>query len=166
MWMQTAHRTDIERVWVNFTNSDGQTITAHYPVVKFVKDSNNSSIGTNEAATRPSIFGYAGIGGGAFIGLAYEDVANNDVGIAQVYGYHESVLIAPLNGAVTIRCGHALTYDLTTVGCNSVGADVTGPVVTLDTIGGGAASGNSSLLSANIATAGQAYADHVFIRAM
>ena len=166
MWMQTAHRTDIERVWVNFTNSDGQTITAHYPVVKFVKASNNSSIGTNEAATRPSIFGYAGIGGGAFIGLAYEDVANNDVGIAQVYGYHESVLIAPLAGAVTIRCGHALTYDLTTLGCNSVGADVTGPVVTLDTIGGGEASGQGALLSANLTAVRAGFASHVFIRAM
>jgi|10_taG_2_1085330.scaffolds.fasta_scaffold00286_17 hypothetical protein len=164
MFMQTVNRSDTERVWVNFTNSDGLTITAHYPVVKIL--GNTASISTNEAATKAATFGYAGLGGGNIIGLAYEDVANNDVGIAQVYGYHESALIAPLAAAVTIRPGYGMTYDLTTLGLNSVGADFNGPIVALDTIGGGATSGNGSLLSANIATAGQAYADHVFIRAM
>ena len=34
MWMQTVNRSDNERVWVNFTNTDGQTITAYSPVSK------------------------------------------------------------------------------------------------------------------------------------
>ena len=98
MWMQTTNRTDVEKVWMNFTNSDGQTITQHWPVVKFLYTNEASvTIATNEAATRPSIFGYAGAGGGALLGLAYEDVVNGEeAGVMQTYGYHESVLIAPL----------------------------------------------------------------------
>ena len=170
MWLQMVNQTDVERVWVSFTNSDGLTITAHYPVVKILK--NTASISTNEAATKVATFGYAGLGGGLLIGLAYDDVANGAIGVCQIYGYHESALIAPLRGdptnhqAVTIRPGVGMTYDLTTVGLNSVGADATGPVVAMDTIGGGGTSGNAKLLSANLSTAGQSFADHVFIRAL
>ena len=35
MFMQTVNRVDVEKVWVNFTNSDGATVTIHHPVVKF-----------------------------------------------------------------------------------------------------------------------------------
>jgi hypothetical protein len=134
--------------------------------VKFSAAGNAASISTNEAATRPSVFGApAGTGGGLIIGLAYEDVANNDVGIAQVYGYHESARMAALGGAVTIRLGVAMTYDLTTIGLNSVGADFTGPIVALDTIAGGAASGNAAKLSFAIDGI-ESYADHVFLRCL
>ena len=167
MWMQTAHRTEHERVWINFTNSDGQTITAHAPVNKILAPSNATSVGNNEAVSRPAnskITG--GITGTNFIGVAYEDVANGDVGIAQIYGYHESILIAPVAAAVTINVGQALTPDLTTTGFNSVGAALAGQfVIALDTIAGGLPTGNASKLSAAIAGAG-GYADHVFIRAM
>lgn len=167
MWMQTAHRTEHEKVWINFTNSDGQTITAHAPVNKIFAGSNATSVGNNEAVSKPAnskITG--GITGHNLIGLAYEDVAAGDVGIAQVYGYHESVLIAPVAAAVTIRVGEPLTPDLTTTGFNSVGAVLAGQlVIALDTIAGGATSGNGSMLSAALAGAG-GYADHVFIRAM
>ena len=166
MWMQQANRTEVEKVWVNFTNSDGQTITAHYPVNKFMAGSNASSIATNEAASRPSVHGFAGASGGSLIGLAYEDTANGDIGVAQVYGYHESVLIAPLGGAVTINAGTGMSWNFLTVGCNSVGADMTGPIAALDTIAGGQTSGNGKLLGANLSAAGTSYADHVFIRAM
>ena len=95
MWMQTVNRTDTERVWVNFTNSDGQTITLGYGVHKILGNKNASSVNTNEAASRVAIHCKSVANtGGSLIGVAYEDVPNGDVGIAQVYGYTESLKIS------------------------------------------------------------------------
>ena len=169
MWMQQANRTEVEKVWVNFTNTDGQTVTAHYPVSKYLYTNASSvTIATNEAASRFAVHSYTGCEVGNFIGVAYEDVADGDIGVAQVYGYHESLLIAPsgVSGAVTIRAGQAMAPDVTTIGFNSLQAAFGGHVIALDTIGGGAATGNAAMLSAGVQAAGTGYADHVFIRAM
>lgn len=168
MWMQTAHRTEHERVWINFTNSDGQTVTAHAPVNKIFAANNTTSVGNNEAVSKPAnTKATVSVSGGNFIGVSYEDVAAGDVGIAQIYGYHESLLIAPLAAAVTINPGEPMIPDLTTLGFNSVGAHAQfGVVIALDTIGGGQATGQGALLSANLTGAGVGYANHVFIRAM
>ena len=169
MWMQQANRTEVEKVWVNFTNTDGQTVTAHYPVSKYLYTNAGSvTVATNEAASRFAVHSYTGSGNGNFIGVAYEDTADGDIGVAQVYGYHESLLIAPIGaGATTIRPGHGLNPDVTTIGFNSiVGRGLNAPVIALDTISGGGTTGNTKLLSAALQAAGTGYADHVFIRAM
>tara|TARA_Y100000310_G_C20204966_1_gene588657 strand:- start:144 stop:626 length:483 start_codon:yes stop_codon:yes gene_type:complete len=160
MWMQTVNRSDVEKVWVNFTNSDGATVTIHYPVVKFHGSGTAASIVTNEAATNPAIFngGEKGGGGGCTIGIAYEDVVNNDVGICQVYGYHESAVLAKVGaGALTIRAGYGMAANDTTVGFNTLGADSFGPVIAMQTI-------SNRMLSG--AVAGIEYVNHVFIRAL
>ena len=177
MWMQTVNRSDTERVWVNFTNTDGQTITAYSPVSKmFWTNAKSLSIAANEGnalvanVNAPT----GGISKQNLIGVAYEDVANADVGIAQVYGYCESAMIAPLAGAVTVRVGEPMVPDATTVGFNSVGAVLAKAVViALDTIGGGVAgnnatpwqTSNASPLSAGISGA-QGFANHVFVRCL
>ena len=158
MWMQTAHRTESERVWVNYTNSDGQTITAHYPIFKICATRNTASVSTNEyaqAATAVNVNGAEG----AYVGLSYEDVADNDVGVAQIYGYHESVLVYRIVGSVTVIPGHAIGPGNTaaSVGVSSTGAvnHPYGPIVALSNIG-------ATLHSLGTVN----YADHVFLRGM
>jgi len=161
MWMQTVNKADVEKVWVNFTNADGQTISLHHPVVKFMKMASASSVTVNDAASRPVIYGGGACGGGSFIGLADEDVAAGDIGIAQVYGYHESVLVFGTDGDKTVNPGAPLGVRGfgASIGLNSIGAvSPIGPVVALETIG-------ATMLSVGAAGA-TAYANHVFIRAL
>ena len=159
MWMQTVNRADVEKVWVNFTNSDGATVTIHHPVVKFHGSGTAASIVTNEAATRPAIYngGELGGGGGCTIGIAYEDVANNAIGICQVYGYHESAVLAKTGAATTIRAGYGMGGNDTTLGFNSIGGGPNCPVIAMQTI-------SNRMISA--AVAGIQYTDHVFVRAL
>lgn len=161
MWMQTSNRTDTERVWLNFTNSDGQTITAHYPVNKITGVGNASSIGTNEAASREAIWGGVVVNAvGSFIGLAYEDVANNDVGVAQVYGYHESARVIQHNGDFTVIPGHpmginGLTAASVGLSSSAVVTGFYGPVVALDTV---------TAVMQSLGVTATLYSNHVFLR--
>jgi hypothetical protein len=50
MLIQNVNRSSVERVWVNITNSDGQTLTSHHPVYKFLSLKNVASVSTNEGA--------------------------------------------------------------------------------------------------------------------
>ena len=162
MFMQTVNRTDVEKVWVNFTNSDGATVTIHHPVVKFHGSGTAASIVTNEAATRPAIYngGELGSGVGCTIGIAYEDVPNGAVGLCQVYGYHESAVLPRTGGATTIRAGHGMGGNDTTVGFNTVGGGGNGPVIAMQTI-------SNRMLSADINSgASTTYTDHVFVRGL
>mgnify|MGYP005828676119 FL=1 len=147
MWMQTVNRSDTERVWVNFTNSDGQTVTLGYPVHRILGNANASSVNTNEAASRVAIHCKSVANtGGSLIGIAYEDVANNDVGIAQVYGYTESIKTSYRaagggRGAQIVPgepLGISTAAAAASVGFDSAGgANITGywgPVIALDTI--------------------------------
>ena len=163
MWMQPVNRTDTERVWVNFTNSDGQTITLGYGVHKILGNKNASSVNTNEAASRVAIHSGVTATGGNLIGVAYEDVPNGDVGIAQVYGYTESLKMSTLTGSsgrgAQVVPGEPLGI-LTAAAAASIGFDSTGnvtgyvgPVVALDTI-------------AHATTTAGGYGNHVFLRCM
>ena len=160
MIIQQLNRDDPERVWVAVTNRQGATITTHYPVHKFLGNVLSLSIDTNEAAITGRAAALASQEG-SFIGLADADIPDNDVGLVQIYGYHESTLISK-TGQLTIRPGHplgpgnaavALSLGLTST---AAAADKYGPVIALDTIS----------LPNNNAVAGHEYAHHVFIRAM
>jgi hypothetical protein len=148
MWMQTTNKADTERVWVNFTNSDGQTVTLGYPVHKILGNANASSVNTNEAASRVAIHckSVANMSG-SLIGVAYEDVANGDVGIAQVYGYTESIKTTKRGSGHSTRSAEIIPGEplgvSTAAAAASIGFDsagganlmgVFGPVVALDTI--------------------------------
>ena len=163
MWMQTINKNDTERVWINVTNSEAMTITAHWPTFLFLSCANASSTGTNEAGigcgTGVAVEAATGIG--SFIGLAYEDIPPNKVEIVQCYGYHESALIMRIVGSVTVIPGNAMGpgSGAASVGLSSTGAlqGLLGPVVALDTV-------TATLHS--LGTVGANYADHVFLRCM
>jgi hypothetical protein len=155
MIMQTVNRSDAEKVWVNVTNVDGQTITTHYPVFLFTTAKNSTSVGSNEVGQAANAYV---TGPGSFVGLANEDIANNDVGEVQIYGYHESALLYRIVGSVTVVPGHPIGPGATaSVGLGSTGAvqGLLGPVVALDTV-------TATLHSLGTIN----YADHVFLRAL
>mgnify|MGYP003110632733 CR=1 FL=1 len=155
MILQTVNRSDAEKVWVNVTNVDGQTITTHYPVFLMASSKNIASVGTNEVASRANS---CLTGEGSFVGLAFEDIPNNDVGQVQIYGYHESALIYRIVGSVEVAPGHPLGPGAAaSVGLGSTGATqgLLGPVVALDTV----TATMHSLGTIN-------YTNHVFLRAM
>ena len=159
MQIQEVNRSDAERVWVSATNVEGATMTAHYSAFLMTMQKNTASVGTNEVTLR----GNASTDDksvGSFIGLANEDIPNNDVGQVQVYGYHESANILRIVGSVTVRAGDPLGPGANgSTGLSSVGATqgYLGPVVALDTV-------TATLHS--LGTPATNYADHVFIRGM
>jgi hypothetical protein len=165
MWMQEVNKSDTERAWVIGSNVDGQTITAHTPVFKFLSKGNAASVSTNEVASRGAIVGGAALvpdAVGSFIGLAYEDIANLDAqGVIQVYGYHESAQVMLITANVTVVPGHALGPITTAAspGLSSIGiTDRYGPVTALDTI--------TAIMHSTGTAAAPLYANHVFIRAL
>ena len=158
MWMQVVNKDEMDRVWLNMTNTDGQTISTHYPVFKYTMAANAASVIVNACGQAPRATEADG-GEGSFIGLAYEDIPNGSSGIVQVYGYHESALIFRIVGSVTVIPGGPLGPGAAdaSVGLNSTGAvqGMLGPVVALDTV----TATLSSLGTVN-------YTDHVLIRAL
>ena len=161
MILQTVNRSDAEKVWVNVTNVDGQTITAHHPVFMMTALGNTNSIGTNEAVLRPrssngDVTGFNPQS--SFIGLAFEDIPNNDVGQVQVYGYHESVALNPATASVTINIGDALgAGGGTDIACDSAALNAAfNNVMILDTAG-------AAIISL---MRPQPYGNHVFIRGL
>jgi len=161
MFIQQINRTDPERAWIVATNSDGQTITRHFPVFKILSSRNTASVSTNEYASRHAIAGGLLANDQCFVGLADEDIANGSAGLVQIYGYHESVLVMRIASSVTVRPGHAIGPGAMNA-ANSIGLSSTGtlmgfhgPVVALDTI-------TATLHS--LGTVGENFANHVFLR--
>jgi len=163
MWMQTLNKSDAERVFINVTNGEAQTITTHYPAFLYVGDGNLSSVGGNEVGlsgdSGTAISANSGLG--SMIGLAYEDIAPGSFGIVQCYGYHESFRVDQMDGCVTIRPGYAMGPGAATAsqGLSSVGAmqGVLGPVVALDTVTG---------VMISIGLTASLYGNHCLIRMM
>lgn len=159
MMMQAVNRSDVEVVYVNISNSDGQTITAHHPVFKFLANKNASSVSTNEGGRATNASAVA-LAVGSFVGLADQDIANGSVGRVQVYGYHASALILQIAASVTTIPGHPMgPTGATSNGVASTGTvqGYYGPVVALDTV-------TATLHS--LGTEGTTYTNHVFLRCM
>ena len=162
MQIQQINRTDPEKAWIVGTNSDGQTITQHHPVFKFLSSRNAASVSTNEYGARHTRVGGLLANDGCLVGLADEDMAAGSTGLIKVYGYHESCLVMRIVGSVTVRPGHAIGPGSMDQATDSAGLSSTGvlmgflgPVIALDTI-------TATLHS--LGTVGANYANHVFIR--
>ncbi len=155
MIIQQINRDDPDKVWVTIINRQGATLTTHWPVSKFTAAGNVASVTTAEVGL-PARAGLVDDAVGNFVGLMDEDLADNNTGLAQVYGYHASVLGVNLNTTAkgvspgVGLCPHPLEAS---VGMTSVGADKFGPVVALGTMAG-------------MFTGGLSYGNHVFIRAL
>ena len=164
MWMQTVNRSDTERAWVAVSNLTGHTLTTHWPVFKYANTKSTASVATN-AGGLISDTTVAGDGGGGFIGLAYEDIPDGaETGVLQVYGYHESVLVAATGLAKTVNPGVGMCgfvpFNAATVGLTSTNVANSGvaAVIALSTIG------EAQHKAAQGAAA--SYSDHVFIRGL
>lgn len=155
MIIQESTRANTEVAWVNVLNVEGATLTTHWPVMRIQGPINANSVGAAlDAALPTTAISAAGVGGGV-IGLADEDIPAGDVGLVQVYGYHESVLVANLNTtAVTVVPGSPIGQidNANSVGVSSLAKGTEAFAIALDTIGG-EHSGDGN------------YANHVFIRA-
>jgi hypothetical protein len=157
MFMQTVNRTDTERVWVTVTNNSGADIGVHDPVFKYTTAGNASSVAVNEGASLLKA-GSTDNKHGHLIGIAYEDIPNGtETGLVQVYGYYESVRLAPESGVKAIKQGTGLRVpSAASVGFSSVGLNVAEAVNVVAL---------SEITQAQI-NADPGYGDHVFIRAL
>lgn len=135
MWMQTVNKADTERVWINVTNGGAASITTHWAAFKLCAINGAASVSTNEAGPRSSV-AVAGVGG-LMLGLAYEDIPPGQIGVVQVYGYHESFQYTHFINSVTNAAGTAVgpCNMANSVGLGGNGlVDNYGPVITLDTV--------------------------------
>lgn len=160
MMMQSVNRSDVEVVYVNITNSDGQTLTAHHPVFKFLANRNTASVSTNEGGRATNTNAVASTPG-SFIGLADQDIADGQVGRVQVFGYHASALVFRIVGSVTTIPGHAMgpgdCANTNGIASNGFIQGVYGPVVALDTV---------TATMHSLGTSGAVFCNHVYLRAM
>lgn len=96
MRIQRVNRDDPEKHYINVTNKEGATITAGYPVALAAGTSmdGNKAVIANAAADFKT-----------FIGVADEDIPNNEVGRVQVAGLVNSCLMSNEGSSVTITAG-------------------------------------------------------------
>ena len=113
MQIQQINPTDAEKVFLTFRNVDGSgSITVNDPVCVAVDG--NSVNGVN--ATYP-----AAVSIKSWIGIANKTVAINGYGLAQAWGYRDSIKVSNETTSITITAGDALTPIATAVGMSSVG---------------------------------------------
>lgn len=93
MQFTRVNRTGQENVFRSILNVEGATITTGLPV-SLANTSNDgvSAVISNAAADHPG-----------FIGVAVQDIANNDYGKIQVGGFVNSVLVSNVGTSITIN---------------------------------------------------------------
>jgi hypothetical protein len=98
MQFQQLNRTDAENVYRVVKNVEGATITTGR-AVSLVNTSTDgvSAVIANAAADYPG-----------FVGVAVEDIANNDYGRVQISGFVNSILLSHAGTSITINAGDAL----------------------------------------------------------
>lgn len=99
MQIQTVNRSTPERVYMSIKNVEGATITTGLPVAYALGTSNDgiSAVIANAAADFPG-----------FLGIALNDIPNNEYGRIQVAGFVNSVLISNVGTSITINAGDPL----------------------------------------------------------
>lgn len=99
MQIQTANRELSEKVFISVKNVEGATITTGLPVAYALGTSNDgvSAVRANAAGDYPG-----------FIGVAVDDIANNDYGQVQISGFVNSILLSNVGSSITINAGDPL----------------------------------------------------------
>lgn len=158
MIIQHGTRETAERVWVAVYNSEGATMTGNWPAMRILSTGNASSVGSAVEAALPTTARGTGAAGGV-IGVVDDDIANEDVGLVQVYGYRASFKVADLNSTLkTVDPGTPIgQVSGATVGFSSAPVDEA-IAIALDTITGAQHSG---ALGGDVV-----YGNHIFIRAL
>lgn len=100
MQIQTVNRSTPERVYMSIKNVEGATITTGLPVAYALGAASNDGLNAviaNAAADYPG-----------FIGIALNDIPNNEYGRIQIAGFVNSVLISNVGTSITINAGDPL----------------------------------------------------------
>ncbi len=94
-----ANRTNPDNVFITGKSVEGATITAGLPVAyqNGVSMDGVNVVIANAAADFPS-----------FIGVAFQDIPNNDFGLVQVGGFVSSILLSNVGSSITINSGDPL----------------------------------------------------------
>jgi hypothetical protein len=128
MQLQTVNRTDAEKIFGNFTNAHGATMTTGYPVCFTTTaasvDGNLAVLpATNNLRT--------------FAGVTDSDVADNATGRYQSYGYNGSVFFFAEATSVSVTTpDHAAGPAAASLGVGYTGTTVLfGPVIVLESVG-------------------------------
>jgi len=100
MQFKKLNRTGSEQVYRTILNVEGATITTGHPVS--VRPTALSIDGVN-AVISNSTADHLG-----FIGIATEDIANNDYGLVQVNGLVNSILLSHAGSSITVTAGDLL----------------------------------------------------------
>jgi hypothetical protein len=100
MQFSKLNRSSTEKVFVSVLNVHGQTITTGYPVAYHLTASNDGV-----SAVLP---GAAGTHSPGFIGVATKDIAINDYGLVQIFGFVNSVLLSNVGTSITVNSGDPL----------------------------------------------------------
>lgn len=128
MQLQAVNRTDAEKIFGNFTNSEGATMTTGYAVcmttVVASVDGNKAALpGTGNVRT--------------FVGITDTDVADDAVGRFQSYGYNGSVYFyASANSLSIVTTDHCAGPAANSLGVGYTGVTtVLHPIVILESVG-------------------------------
>lgn len=100
MQVGTVNRVKAEKVFISGKNVEGATITVGLPVGYALGAASNDGINVviaNAAADFPG-----------FLGVAVQDIPNNEYGRIQVSGYVGSILLSNVGSSITINAGDPL----------------------------------------------------------
>jgi hypothetical protein len=95
MLFQQLNRSDSDKVYISVKNVEGATITA----ARAVSLVNTSTDGVN-AVIADAAADFPG-----FVGFAKADIANNDYGLVQIFGFVDSILLSAEGTSITINAG-------------------------------------------------------------
>lgn len=99
MQVGVVNRDSQDRIYVSVKNVEGATITTGLPVAYALVTSNDGISATiaNAAADYPG-----------FMGVALNDIPNNEYGRIQVAGFVNSILLSNIGSSATINAGDPL----------------------------------------------------------
>jgi hypothetical protein len=100
MQFRKLGRDGAENMYRTILNVEGATITTGLPVSIRPTAASLDGVSAVVANATADYFG--------FIGIAHEDIANNDYGLVQVNGLVNSILISNAGSSITITAGDCL----------------------------------------------------------
>ncbi|MBP6994465.1 hypothetical protein KBB12_04455 [Candidatus Woesebacteria bacterium] len=100
MQIQTVNRSQTEKVYISVKNVEGATMTVGLPIGYALGAASNDGVQaviSNAAADFPG-----------FMGIAVEDIPNNEYGRIQIAGFVGSILLSNVGTSITINAGDPL----------------------------------------------------------
>ncbi len=86
-----------EKVFISVSNTSGTTITTGYGV--------SYQLGASNDGMQAQL---ASVAANGFVGVAVKDIAINDIGLVQIAGFVNSVLLSNVGTSITVNAGDPL----------------------------------------------------------